>query len=136
MMGIFEIAFEDDYYQSRSYIGESEELIGSLSRLIDEYKNEEHILNGGTITENELRIKEDQLYEDFQVHSRSYNPELSEAENHEKFNEEYADRIARARDDLIKNDLREYHSTVQYVQRFNEPLFYASDGVNEMVKHE
>ena len=45
-------------FKAAPIFGESEELIGSLSRLINEYKNEEHILNGGTISENELRMEE------------------------------------------------------------------------------
>ena len=129
--GDIRLAFEDDYYQSRSYIRESEELIGSLSRLFNEYKNEEHILNGGTISENELRMEEERLYEDFRIRSRSFDPELSETQNYEKFKEEYAAKLSQARDILIKNDLREYHAAMQDLQRFNEPLFYASDGVNE-----
>ena len=49
--GDFGSIFEDDYFESKAYVQESENLIGDLTRLLREYKNEEHILNGGTISE-------------------------------------------------------------------------------------
>ncbi|MBB6445468.1 HAMP domain-containing sensor histidine kinase [Bacillus benzoevorans] len=128
--GDFAIVFEEDYFQSSSYIRKSEKIIGSLARLINEYKNEKHILNGGTISEDEIRAEEDHLYTEFQMNSRSFNPELSEAQNYEKFKEEYASKLSQAREQLIKHDLREYHSITQNLQRINQPLYYASDGVN------
>ena len=48
--GAFNSVIEENYFQSESFIQESENLIGDLTRLIGEYKNEEHILNGGSIT--------------------------------------------------------------------------------------
>jgi signal transduction histidine kinase len=128
--GNFGIVFEEDYFQSQAYIRQNEEFIGKLARLIGEYKNEEHILNGGTISEDELRAEEDQLYEDYQFHSRSYNPELSEAQNYEKFKEEYAAKLSQARENLIKSDLKEYHAIMQGLEKLAEPLYYASDGAN------
>ncbi|GAA3318303.1 hypothetical protein GCM10020331_020530 [Ectobacillus funiculus] len=35
--------FEDNYFLSEAYVRESENVIGDLTRLIGEYKNEEHI---------------------------------------------------------------------------------------------
>lgn len=128
--GDFAIVFEEDYFQSSSFIRQSEEPIGNLMQLMNEYKNEEHILNGGTISEDELRMEEEQLYSEFQLNSRSYNPELSEAQNYDKFKEEYAAKLSQARENLIKNDLRAYHSSMQSLEKINEPLYYASDGVN------
>ena len=59
--GDFDNAIEDNYFQSRAYVEESESLIFDLTRLIGEYKNEEHILNGGSISEEELRNVEENL---------------------------------------------------------------------------
>lgn len=126
----FGIVFEDNYFRSHSFVRESEPLIFNLSRLIGEYKNEEHILNGGTIRENELRNEEENLFEDYQFHSKSFNPNLSEAENYGNFKEEYADKISHARDRLIKNDLREFHLLLQNIKEVKGPLYYASDGEN------
>ncbi len=125
------IVFEDNYFYSQAYMGESENIVSGLTRLIGEYKSEDHILKGGTINEEELRAEEGNLFSDFQIHSKSYNPNVSEAENQEKFKVEYADKIAQARDRLIKNDLREYHSIVQNLEEVEAPLYYGSDGVNE-----
>lgn len=128
--GDFRIVFEEDYFQSRSYIRESENSIVELIKLAGEYKSEEHILNGGTISEDELSMAEDHLYEEYR-YSRNYNPELSEEQNYAKFKEAYAAKLTQAKEELIKNDLRKYHSILQNLAELNEPLFYASDGVNE-----
>lgn len=126
----FGLIFEDNYFRSISFERESEPLIYDLARLIGEYKSEEHILNGGTISENELRNEEENLFEDYQFHSKNFNPNLSEAENYEKFKEDYADQISQARDRLIKNDLRTFHLLLQNIKEVEGPLYYASDGIN------
>jgi signal transduction histidine kinase len=125
------IVFEDNYFYSQAYVLESDNIVADITRLLGEYKSEEHILKGGTINEDELRDEEGYLFSDFQIHSKNYNPNVSEAENQEKFKTEYANKIAQARDRLIKNDLREFHSIVQNLDEVEAPLYYASDGVNE-----
>jgi signal transduction histidine kinase len=126
--GDFDTVFQEDYFLSRAYIRETEKVLSDLKRLISEYKNEEHILSGGSITEEELRGEEDNLFLDFQSNSRSYNPELSQEANYEKFKEIYADKITQARDRMIKNDLREYHLLLQRVEEYKDLLYYISDG--------
>lgn len=125
------IVFEENYFLSKSYMQETDLLLSNLTRLIGEYKNEEHILNGGSITEEDLRNEEDPLYSDFVFQSKSYNPNASEAENYETFKAEYADKIAQTKDRLIKDDLREYHLLLQDLEEIEDPLYYANDGVNE-----
>ncbi|MDQ0974809.1 signal transduction histidine kinase [Neobacillus niacini] len=128
--GDFGIVFEEDYFHSSEYVRESDAIIGQLTRLLTEYKSEEHIVNGGSISEDEVRSEEETLYSDFQVNSKNFNPNLSEKENYDKFKTEYADKISLARDRLIKNDLREFHSIVQNLEEIEDPLYYGSDGVN------
>ncbi|WP_231734851.1 HAMP domain-containing sensor histidine kinase [Bacillus sp. FJAT-29937] len=124
------LVFGDSYFRSKSFERESEPLLFDLTRLIGEYKSEEHILNGGTISEEEWRNEEENLFEDYQFHSKNFNPNLSETENYEKFKEDYADKISQARDRLIKDDLREFHLLMQNIKEIKGPLYYASDGVN------
>jgi signal transduction histidine kinase len=128
--GDFGIVFEEDYYQSYAYAQESERIVLNLTRLLVDLKNEEHILKGGTISEEEIRNDEDNLFYDFQAYSRSYNPELSEEENYKKFKEEYADKLSQARDEQIKMDLREFHTILQELEGDRGPLYFASDGEN------
>ena len=52
----FNSVTEEDYLESQSFIQESERLVGELTRLIGEYKNEEHILNGGSIWKKKCEI--------------------------------------------------------------------------------
>ncbi len=128
--GDFHSVFEDHYLQSRAYVQESENLISNLTRLVGEYKNEEHISSGGTISEDEWRNTEETLFSDYQIQSRSYNPALGEAKNYETFKKEYADEISQEKDKMIKDDLREFHGLVQNLEEYEAPLFYASDGKN------
>ncbi|MEH7113822.1 HAMP domain-containing sensor histidine kinase [Neobacillus niacini] len=125
------IIFEENYFLSQAYVQESEPVVSSLTRLLGEFKNEEHILTGGTMNEAELRSEEQELYSDFQFNSKSYNPKLSEAENYEKFKTDYAEKITQGRDRQIKNELREFHFLLQRLEAVEGPLYYASDGVNE-----
>ena len=63
------IVFEDNFFHSKSYVGESEILISDLTRLLEKYKSEEHILKGGTINKDELRNEEQNLFFDYQLES-------------------------------------------------------------------
>ena len=127
--GEFGSVTEENYLESRAYVQESENLINDLTRLLGEYKNEEHIKDGKTITEDEWRSVEETLYyREFQP-SRSYNPELGEETNFENFKVEYAEELTEAKDQMIKDDLKEYNLLVQNLEDY-EPVFYASDGTN------
>lgn len=80
----FNSVLQKSYFESAAYIQESQALISDLTKLMGEFKNEENILNGGTISEDELKDKEEELYFQFQ-NSKKYNPKLSEEENYEQF---------------------------------------------------
>ncbi len=125
----FHSIFEENYFESRAYIQESEELVHDLTRLIGEYKSEEHILNGGTISEDELRWIEEPLFEEFQS-AGNYNDELSYEENIQKFKEVYADKIAQAKLAKSKEELKGFYSLLQHLEEHKTPLFYATDGTN------
>ncbi len=124
------IVFEDNYFFSESYVRESESLISDLTRLLGEYKNEANVLKGETIDKDELRMEEQNLFSDYQYESKSYNPNLSETENYEKFKVDYADKIAQIKDQMIKRDLKEYHYLLNNIKEVKDPLYYVSDGVN------
>ncbi|MFJ8267948.1 histidine kinase dimerization/phospho-acceptor domain-containing protein [Peribacillus asahii] len=128
--GNFEIISEDNYFQSKAYVQESENLVSNLTQLIGEYKNEEHILKGRSISEEELRSEEENLYSDFQFRSKSYNPNLSEEENYKKFKEVYKDEISQAKDRIIKNDLRAFHLMKQNLEEHEGLVYYASNGTD------
>ncbi|TWD90192.1 histidine kinase [Neobacillus bataviensis] len=128
--GYFSMVLEEDYFLSKAYVRENEKIVSNLTTLLREYKSEENILKGGSIREERLKAEEMELYSDFQQYSKSYRPDLSEAENYSTFKTEYADKIAQARDKLIKEDLRNYHVLLQGLSEQKNPLYYASDGVN------
>ncbi|MDM5227281.1 HAMP domain-containing sensor histidine kinase [Cytobacillus sp. NJ13] len=127
--GQFSSVLEDNYLESRAFVLENETLIGDLTRLLGEFKNEEHILSGKTISQDTWRSVEENLYSEFRNQSRSYNPELSEEKNFKKFKEEYAETLSQERDQLIREDLREFHLLLQNIED-SELMFYASDGTN------
>ena len=94
----FNSVVEEDYLQSQSFVQESERLVGELTRLLGEYKNEEHILNGGSISEEEMRNIENNIYHEYFLSTSKYNPNLTEEENVQIFKEEYADQIKQAKE--------------------------------------
>lgn len=127
--GDVKIVFEDNYFLSKSFILESEMLVNDLSQLIGKYKNEKHILNGEAISEEELRIEIQNLYEHY-IDFNHYEPNLSEKENYERFKTEYADQIDQKKEKLIKEDSRRFHLLLQSIKEVKNPLYYASDGEN------
>lgn len=129
--GDFGVVFEENYFQSDAIVRENEMLISELTWLITNYKSEEHILSGATIDEGELRAAEDELYFQFQENSRGFNPQLTEEENRKTFKEEYGEKINQAKERLIKQELKEYHRLLQNIKEYKNPLYFASDGVNE-----
>lgn len=127
--GYFSSVVEDHYLESQAYSAESEKIIWDITRLLSVYRNEEHILNGGTIQEEEWQNREEELFIQFRFQD-NYNPTLIDEENIKIFQEEYAEKIAKARDKLIREDLREYRLLVQNLRTIKEPFFYATDGTN------
>ncbi|WP_160725907.1 HAMP domain-containing sensor histidine kinase [Bacillus sp. USDA818B3_A] len=127
----YSIVMEDDYFLSKAFVRENEKVVSNLATLLREYKSEENILKGGSINEETLRMEVENLYSDFQMNSKSYRPELTEAENYTTFKREYADKITLAKEKLIKDDLRNYHAVLQELSEQKNPLYYASDGVND-----
>ncbi|WP_338472710.1 sensor histidine kinase [Niallia sp. XMNu-256] len=128
--GNFGSVTEDHYFESEAYVQESQYLISDLTRLLGKYKSEEHILDGKSISEDEWEEVENNLfYSEFQ-HSESYQHELSEKKNFEIFKEEYKNELTQAKEQRIKEDLKEFHVLVQNLEKY-EPLFYASDGTHE-----
>jgi signal transduction histidine kinase len=125
--GDVKIVFEDNYFHSQSFVRESDQLIGNLTSLMGTYKSEENILNGNTISADELRNEEESLYSDY-MNSPGYNPKLTDEVNRERFQTEYADEIAKVKERLINRDLREYHLLLQNINLVKNPLYYASDG--------
>ncbi|MCX7922101.1 MAG: HAMP domain-containing histidine kinase [Clostridia bacterium] len=128
--GYFSVVFEDDYFHSKAYIRESENVIFDLKWLMEKYKNKEYILSGRSITEAELRSDEESLYSEFRVYSKSYKPELDEEKNYEKFKEEYTQKLTQARDRRIREDLREYNLLLKRMEEYKGLFYYATDGAN------
>lgn len=128
--GYLSIVMENEYFLSKAYVRENQKILDNLTELVREYKSEEHILAGRTISEEEMNNEEENLYSDYQIYSKSYNPNLSDAENYEKFKGEYAEKIKQAREKLIKVDLRHFHLLMQDLKEYKDPLYYVSDGVH------
>jgi len=128
--GDFAIAIEEDYYLGRQYLRDSAEVVESLRR-VERYKSEEHILNGGTLIEEQLLIEENNLFIEFEYNSKSYNPNLTIEENHNIFKEVYADRISQIRDNYIKEALNDYNSTLQRLGKYQGLIYYANNGESE-----
>lgn len=82
-----------------------------LIDLIDVYKDEENILAGNTLDENEL---DDRLEQSEHLYSNE--------ENSEKLTKKEIKR------DMISEDLRYYNRILNNVEKLEEPLYYVTDG--------
>lgn len=118
---------QDNYFESWAFAEENYDVISSLAQLIGMYKSEEHILSGKTLTEEDNRAIEEELYNDF-LYSYRYNPDLSEAENKRIFEENYADDIKSKKEEKLKAQVREFHRLLSTLEANEGIVYYASDG--------
>ncbi|MDD3654136.1 MAG: HAMP domain-containing sensor histidine kinase [Desulfotomaculaceae bacterium] len=125
------IANEDSYYLGSDYMAVSSEVFQSLKAITLEYKSEENILGGGSITPQDVENIENRLYRDFRHNSRSYNPNLTNAENYQVFREAYADQIVKEKDKLIQDDLRDYRAALHRLNGYQGLVYYAKSGDSE-----
>ncbi|MDD4347245.1 MAG: HAMP domain-containing sensor histidine kinase, partial [Desulfitobacteriaceae bacterium] len=125
------IAFEDSYFLGEDYISAGAKVQDCL-KTVKEYQSEENILNGGTLREDEIIEEEENLYRNFEYNSKSYNPNLNDAENYEIFKEVYAAKLAQIRDNLINADLYNYNSTLQKLANYQGLVYYAKIGEKEL----
>ncbi|MHB8072976.1 HAMP domain-containing sensor histidine kinase [Desulfosporosinus fructosivorans] len=126
----FEIVFEKSYFLGKDYLSECSNVIDSLRR-VENYKSEEHILQGGTLVEGQTSNEEYNLLNDFEYNSRSYNPNLTTEENHKIFKEVYADKLLQLRNELIQEELKDYNSTLKKLANYQGLFYYASNGKEE-----
>lgn len=117
-------ALEDSYYQSDSYINDSLVVIDNLRKITRDYKSEEFILSGSTVTPDEINSQAESLYEEFTLNSKRYNPNLNEEENQVIFNQEYADKIAQIKNRLMQEDMRDYKSCLHRLEQSSGVLYY------------
>ncbi|WP_223145613.1 histidine kinase [Sporosarcina sp. ANT_H38] len=118
---------QDNYFESRAFADESYSLITPLAQLIGNYKSEEHILSGKTLTEEDSREIEEDLYNVFRYSNR-YDPNLSEVENERIYQEKYADDINRKKDESMKEQVREFYRLLSTLEAYEGIVYYASDG--------
>jgi signal transduction histidine kinase len=129
--GDFSIAFEESYFLGTDYLSDSSDIVQSLRQITKKYKSEEHILNGGSLADDELKRREENLYWDFVSNSKSYNPNLTSEENHKLFKEVYAAERVQLREKLINEELQEYNSTLQRLEKYPGLIYYAKDNETE-----
>lgn len=121
---------QDNYFESRAFADESYSIIAPLAQLIGKYKSEEYILNGKTLTGEDNRRIEEELYYDFR-NSYRYNPNVSEEENKHIYQENYAKDIARTKDESMKEQVRNFYQLRSSLEAYEGIVFYASDGEHE-----
>ncbi|KJS20361.1 MAG: histidine kinase [Clostridiaceae bacterium BRH_c20a] len=127
--GDFDPAFEKDYYLSKDFMQESSQIAQTLKNLT-EFKGEEQILNGETITEEEIGRVKERLFTQFERDYMGYNDKLSFEENYRKFEEVYRDKIGKIRDNLITEDLKQYNLSLKRLGEYKGLIYYAGYGEN------
>ncbi|WP_242832437.1 sensor histidine kinase [Desulfosporosinus orientis] len=128
--GDFDIVFEDSYYQSRDYGLAGTNIIRDL-KTIQRLKNKETILSGQTLDQERIKNAENQLFNEFQYNSNSYNPNGKYQDNYKTFLEVYADKITQAKNELIKQDLNDYNLALQDLANYQGIIYFAKKGETE-----
>lgn len=118
---------QDNYFESRAFADESYSPIASLAQLIGKYKSEEHILSGKTLTREDRRVIEDELFNEFR-YSDEYNHDLRESENKRIYKEEYAEDINRKKAESMREQVKEFYRLLGTLEAYEGIMYYASDG--------
>ncbi|WP_053956747.1 HAMP domain-containing sensor histidine kinase [Inediibacterium massiliense] len=129
-----ELAFENNYYSGKEYRRQLESITEDAIELMNEYKSEEYILSGRTVTEEDIKTEEENLYSDFKYDEKLYNYELSDVENYKRFQEIYVDKISKIKDELIQKDLEEYKSCLNRMEQNKDFIYYLSTYVDDIKK--
>jgi len=129
--GDFAITFEKSYYHSEKFINDSSRIVSLLTTLL-EYKSEENILAGNTISEEEIQREKNILYEKFiGNYWEGYNPELNHEQNYQKFEEIYGDNIERVKERLIAEDLEIFNSALRRIGEYKGIYYFGKNGENQ-----
>ncbi len=124
----FSTSKEKSFYQSKDFNRVNDEIFLNITAVIGKYKGEENILNGNSLSSEEINRREERLYQEFKDNSRNYNPKLSQEENHTLFREFYAERIQQIKEQLIQEDLRIYRDTLKSINAYDGLFYYAQRG--------
>jgi len=125
------LAFEKSYYAGNDYTNISAEVVANL-RAVENYKNEEYILSGKTLSNDEIMNEEDRLFNDFRYTSKSFNPNLTDEENRKIFKEVYADKLSQMKERLINGELNNYHAALRSLEKYQGLMYYAKSNENEL----
>ncbi|MEO4053003.1 HAMP domain-containing sensor histidine kinase [Solibacillus sp. CAU 1738] len=116
---------QDNYFESQAFAEESYNIISPLAQLIGKYKSEEYILSGKTLTEDDIREIEEELYNEY---GYSYKYNSNEEENKSVFEEKYENDIKSKKDERMKEQVREYYRLLSTLEAKEGIVYYASDG--------
>ncbi len=125
-----EMIFDENYFQSNAYLRESSDILRSLNRLLNQYKNEEAVLRGEARTEEEIYGHEEALFQQYQNDSYTFDHSVSYEENFLRFKEQNPEKISQLRERLISDDLKEYNRLLKGLVKYTGIMYYAYDGVN------
>ncbi|MDD4752019.1 MAG: HAMP domain-containing sensor histidine kinase [Desulfitobacteriaceae bacterium] len=128
----FSPAFEKSYYQGTEFMSESSDIIYNIKEIAEKYKSEEHILNGGALSEDDIVEAKRELFYEFCLNSKNYNPNLSEEENFKIFQETNGDKIAATKNELIQKQLQRYQTHLSNLEKYEGITYYAKKGESEL----
>jgi len=128
----FSPAFEKSYFQGTEFMSESSDIIYNIKEIVQRYKSEEHILSGASLSEDAIIEAKRNLFYEFRENSKNYNPNLSEEENFEIFQETHADKIAAAKNKLIQEQLQRYRTHLSNLEKYQGVTYYAQKGETEL----
>lgn len=132
---------QTNYYQSSYFVNDFSSVVNDIMTLAKDYKNEEYIKSGGTITVEKVKNAERALYQEFEneyVNDYTSNSEmrnLTYEKRYEQFKVKYKDKIAKINNQIIDNDIMAYHNLLKRINGYKGLFYYIHDGQYEITNN-
>ncbi|MDD4122281.1 MAG: HAMP domain-containing sensor histidine kinase [Eubacteriales bacterium] len=131
-----DLLFSDSYQNSRIFKRDISEKADSIIYSLREYKGEEAIRNGETISQERLDQEIGSLFYNYLDRGANYNNyekygnDISVPGIKEAFVKDHADEIAQIKERMIMDDLRYFRENVKMLSKDQGFTYFASDGTN------
>lgn len=128
-----DLLFNDSYRDSKMFQRDISSKVDSIVNSLGEYKSEEVIRNGETISPERMDQEIQNLFYSNRGNVSNYEKyggDISVPSIKEAFVKDYADEIAKIKENLVLDDLRYFRENIQALSEDEGFTYYASDGTH------
>jgi len=129
---IDDLLLYENYKDSAEFQREFDEKLSTVLYLLDQYKSEEYIKTGSTVSNDELETAIESLYYEKAYNGRQYvdqygnNSEYLQVQD--QFKKDYKADIAELKESMIMDDLRDFRESKKQLTETEGFTYYATDG--------